>query len=366
MTKTVLLSGYYGFNNLGDEAVLGGLLAGLRMLPEVTPIVLSADPAATTAQHGVAAIPRGNLVAIRQALRGADLFISGGGSLLQDVTSVRSPYYYLGLLWLAQRAGVPTMLLAQGVGPLRHPVTRLITRAILNRSQAITVRDAASASFLRRLGVTRSPVEVTADTSFLLEPDHSARLVDWWKAHMPAGRPVIGVALRRWRAGQAADRYTAIADALAAFAADSGALLLFLPMQFERDLPVVEEVAGWTPAESRVLNLSLSPREMLAVVGQCDFILGMRLHSLIFAVQRDVPAFGLAYDPKVLDFSLAAGLPAPLPWQEITADFLAAALEHHWDQRDLLASTLADNAAHLTLQAKRNIGRVSEVLASTD
>jgi len=360
--KTVLFSGYYGFNNIGDEAVLGGILAGLRAeLPEIEPVVLSADPAFTIELHGASAIPRGNLRIIRERLREASLFISGGGSLLQDVTSLRSPYYYLGLLWLAQRAGVPTMMLGQGVGPLHHPIARACTRRVLNRTQVITVRDQASAGLLESLGVT-VPVEVTADPSFLLEPDPSERLEAWWTAHIPASRPVVGVALRRWHSPDAHDRYRAISDALADMAERTGALLLFIPMQAEQDLRVSDEVAGWTPAESRVLRLSLTPREMLALMGKCDFILAMRLHALIFAVRQAVPAFGLAYDPKVLDFCHAANLPTPLPWCDITASSLVDTLQTEWAARDVLCNLLRESGARLVAEARRNIARVREVL----
>ena len=170
--STILLSGYYGYNNIGDEAVLGGILAGLREeLPEFTPVVLSGDPESTRRMHDVAAIPRMKLGAITAALQEAALFISGGGSLLQDVTSKRSPLYYLGVLWLAHRAGVPAMVLAQGLGPLNHPLNRLLARRILDGTRAITVRDAVSAEFLAGLGVSKPPIEVTADPSFLLQAD---------------------------------------------------------------------------------------------------------------------------------------------------------------------------------------------------
>ena len=361
--KNVLISGYYGFNNIGDEAVLGGLLAGMRAaLPDVEPVVLSADPDFTIELHGVAAIPRMSLPLIRERLRGASLFISGGGSLLQDVTSLPSSFYYLGLLWLAQRAGAPTMVAAQGVGPLRRGVVRMATRRIVSRAQAITVRDDASATLLAALGVT-TPVEVTADPSFLLAPDASPRLQEWWQAHMPSDRPVIGVALREWPTPDAAGRYHAISDALAAMAERTGALLLFIPMQAGQDRHIAEQMAGWTPAESRVLSMALTPREMLALVGQCDFILAMRLHTLIFAVQRGVPAFGLAYDPKVHDFCRAAQLPTPMPWPEITARALTETLQTAWDTRAILREILTASSAELTEKAQRNIARISEMLS---
>ena len=363
--KYILLSGYYGYNNIGDEAVLGGILAGLRAeLPEVEPVVLSGDPAFTTELHGVSAIPRMHFRLIRERLHGASLFISGGGSLLQDVTSLRSPFYYLGLLWLAQREGVPTMMLAQGVGPLKHFLARAWTRRVLNRAKAITVRDEGSANLLASLGVS-VPAEVTADPSFLLETDPSERLQEWWTANIPDSRPVIGVALRQWSSPDAYDRYHAISDALAEMAKGSGALLLFIPMQAGQDQHVSEQMAGWTPAESRVLNLSLAPREMLALVGKCDFILAMRLHTLIFAVHRTVPAFGLAYDPKVADFCVSANLPTPMPWDEITTAGLVDTLQTEWAVREALRPILQESAARLTAKARRNITRVGELLDGT-
>ncbi|MHB9130352.1 MAG: polysaccharide pyruvyl transferase CsaB [Armatimonadota bacterium] len=359
----ILISGYYGFNNIGDEAVLGGMLAGLRAeLPDIEPVVLSADPAGTERLHGVAAIPRMSLSQVRHALGRTDLFISGGGSLLQDVTSFRSPLYYLGLLWLAQRAGVPAMMFAQGVGPLDHPLNRLLARKLLNQLKAITVRDPGSAGYLEDLGVTIPSIEVTADPSFLLAPDASEQLEAWWAANIPAGRPVIGVALRAWKAVNSDERFTAIADALAALAEQTGALLLFIPMQHEADLPVADAIAGWTPAESRVLRLPLTPREMLAAVGRCDFILAMRLHTLIFAVQQGVPAYGLAYDPKVRDFCLTAGLTMPPRWDEITADTLTPALQEQWESREATRETLRGSAAKLVELATRNITCVKALL----
>lgn len=360
---TILLSGYYGFNNIGDEAVLGGILAGLRAeLPAVEPVVLSADPAGTQQLHGVRAVPRMQLAAIRAALREADLFASGGGSLLQDVTSARSPLYYLGVLWLAQRAGIPTMALAQGMGPLNRGMNRLLARILLNRTRAITVRDAGSAEFLQQLGVSRPPIEVTADPSFLLEPEKSERLETWWEAHIPADRPVIGIALRPWSTQQT-DTFGAIADALAIFAQQTGALLLFLPMQFATDSPVAEDVAHRLPAESQVLHTELSPREMLAAVGRCDLLVAMRLHALIFSAQRGVPAVGLAYDPKVRDFAPAAGLPPALPWECLTAEILTAALLHAWETRAELHDAITERAADLRARARRNIAVIAELLA---
>lgn len=362
--QQVLISGYYGFDNIGDEAVLGGILAGLHAeLPDIHPVVLSGNPARTAQLHnGVAAIPRMQRADLLNELKHTNLLISGGGSLLQDVTSFRSPLYYLWVLWEAQRAQTATMMLAQGVGPLHNPLNRMLTRRTLNATRAITVRDAASATFLQRLGVERPPIEVTADPSFLLAPESSSRLDAWWASHIPAGRPVVGVALRPWQSSQAEERYTAIADGLSALAAQSGALLLFLPMQHDVDLGIAEEMAGWTPAESRVLDLALTPCEMLAAVERCSFIVAMRLHTLIFAVHRGTPAFGISYDPKVRDFCAASRLPAPMSWDELQAEALSTVLCTQWEVRDSLRATITESAAKLTTLAQWNFTRVKELL----
>jgi polysaccharide pyruvyl transferase WcaK-like protein len=173
---------------------------------------------------------------------------------------------------------------------------------------------------------------------------------------------VIGVALRRWDAANPYARFHAISDALAALAQETGALLLFIPMQYAEDKRVALEISAWTPAENRVLDIELTPREMLALVARCDMVVAMRLHTLIFAAQQGVPAFGLAYDPKVLDFALAAGLPTPANWEEIEAAPLTAALQQTWDTRDSLRATITDCAVDLRAKAQRNITRVVEVL----
>ncbi|HEY8487367.1 MAG TPA: polysaccharide pyruvyl transferase family protein, partial [Limnochordales bacterium] len=166
--RKVVLSGYYGFANLGDEAVLAGVLQALRDTRlSVFPLVLSADPDATVRAHGVAAAPRG-LAHVPRALRGAAALVSGGGSLLQDVTSFRSPLYYLAVLEMARRAGVPVIWFAQGIGPLRRGwVRRLVARAA-RQARLVVVRDERSRQELVRMGVPAQQVRVGADAVWLL------------------------------------------------------------------------------------------------------------------------------------------------------------------------------------------------------
>ncbi len=168
----VVLSGYYGFGNAGDEAVLAAMIKALRRVePQLSLTVLSARPEETARQYGVSAVSRTSVGAIWRAIAAADLLISGGGGLLQDVTGGGSIPYYLGVVWIAQLLKKPVFFYAQGVGPVRKLAGRLLVRRIVNRVEAITVRDGESAAELRRLGVTRPPIAVTADPVFGLEVD---------------------------------------------------------------------------------------------------------------------------------------------------------------------------------------------------
>ncbi len=120
--KRLTLSGYYGYGNAGDEAVLAGLVKGFRAARpagELEIVALSGNPQETEQAHGIAAADRYKAGALLQAIARSDVFLSGGGSLLQDVTSAHGIFYYLGVVRLAQMLGKPTMFIAQGIGPLR-------------------------------------------------------------------------------------------------------------------------------------------------------------------------------------------------------------------------------------------------------
>ena len=125
----IVVSGYYGSKNAGDEAMLAAMLEVLGDLdPKLHITVISADPEDTRKRHGVDAVSWLGLPAIIRELRQADLLISGGGSLLQNVTSRRSLYYYMGIIFLAFMAGLKVMLYAQGIGPIRGHLPRRLMR----------------------------------------------------------------------------------------------------------------------------------------------------------------------------------------------------------------------------------------------
>ena len=290
-----LINGYFGFANAGDEAVLAAMLAELRALrPDATFTATSGDPAQTRQMHNCGAIGRQAPRELWEAMQKCDVFLSGGGSLLQDVTSLRNVVYYTGLLRMARLARRPAMMYAQGVGPLRHPMSRKLARAAFQSAEIATVRDGDSAQLLREIGVTRA-VEITADPVWNLAPAPLQRQSKRWVA-----------ALRSWP-GEDEGAIARIVASLRAAAREKGATLKFLPMQPGRDDDVLN---GLVEPDEKLEVAGKSPAQIVALAASGDLMIAMRLHALIFAAGQGVATVALSYDPKVA--SLAKLLDSPI------------------------------------------------------
>lgn len=402
----LLISGYYGFGNVGDEAILAGILEALRHaagaepaaasaasaeasveliaaggasgkacaglnVAGIEPVVLSGEPAATRLLHGVKAISRSDPRAVWRALSKADLLISGGGGLIQDRTSARSSLYYLGVIEMAHRAGVPVYVYSQGVGPLRRAWLRKTAGAALKRVRGAGVRDEASRVLLQELGVPSERIAVTADPAFALRPPSPGERE---QALAGAGivrgtQPLIGVVWRRPFSEDGVDPSRcreAAGRAVGRFARQLGAKVVVLPFQPSMDQEearLLARVAGATGADVTVVDgtggaldagvsseagegrdsgakgdTGIDPRGYLALVGSMDLVVCVRFHGLVFAALTGTPAVGIAYDPKVRH--LAETL--QVPWMAPTNDLpqLPDALTRAWQKRVSLSQAL--------------------------
>ena len=317
------LSGYYGYDNAGDEAVLAAILDHIGALaPHASFTVTAGDPARTSQNHGAGrqlrAIGRQNPRELLSAIRACDVFISGGGSLLQDVTSVRNVVYYTSLIRIARLSRKPAMIYAQGVGPLNHSRSQKLARIAMNRASLITLRDEDSAALLRRIGVTRA-IEVTADPVWALRGMREegggrskeggvGRFPNSSLLPPPSSLPLWGVALRSWPGEQGSESTARFVAALRVAAQAAKARLRFLPMQHPADFAILQ---GAGVADDEICGVPWQhPRVTMAQIWECDAVIAMRLHALIFAAAGHVPCVAVNYDPKVQ--SLAQKIGAPL------------------------------------------------------
>jgi polysaccharide pyruvyl transferase CsaB len=328
--------------NLGDEAVLAGLLGELRrQAPDWQVKVLSGNPAATEKQHGVVAVPRASLRSVFRAMREADIVVSGGGGLFQDATSLRSLLYYAGVLHLARLARKRTAILAQSIGPLRTGLARRLTATAAEKADLVTVRDEPSAALLRSIGV-RCPVEVTADPAFLVEPDASAA----------AGPAEMALCLRTWPGGQ--DAVGAVVEGVGRWLAEEGGTALVLPFQSPQDDAVAGQAAARLGDRARIVPLYGHPGLAAAIMTKVQVVVGARLHALILASSAAVPWVGLAYDPKVQGLASAVGLLALAP-EGLTPEGVQAALSALWRERERVRAALLDALPRWKDLARRNV-----------
>lgn len=334
--------------------MLAGILTSLReRCPKSDVVVLSGNPAETEALHGIRAIGRTSPMEVIHTLRQANLLICGGGSLLQDVTSARSLAYYLSVIWLAKKLGAKVMIYAQGIGPIVKKIDRRVSRSVLNRVDIISVRDAASKTYLEELGVDRQDIYLTADPSFAMEPDSPERADEILRgAGAPDGVPLIGVSLRPWK--EQVNWLPAIARGLDTAATQIGGTLIFLPMQKDQDMGICVQVASQTSAKSVVVSDKLTPSETMAVIGRMSLIVGMRLHALIFAASMGIPFVGVAYDPKVEAFVSAADQGEPVGLEGVSAANLAERLADAWNNKEMLAKRAIESVRTLREAALEN------------
>lgn len=288
----LLLVGYYGYRNWGDE---GSLATLLQRLPAKNCTVLSGDPPFTERTYGVNAVPRMAFRTVRQALRQSDAVVFGGGSLLQDATSLRSLLYYLTLIGWGLRARKPVWLLAQGMGPFQRPISRWLVRRTLNRLEWVSLRNQDSARALEQIGV-RVPLRIDADLTWALTPQPT-------QLPLPEGK-WVGLAPRPWRDWRVQDAFATLACAIQ----ESGYQPLLIPMQESQDRPLCEAIAQQSGAT--VLPSVEHPAVLMGMMVHLYAMIAMRLHGAIFALSQSVPTLCIDYDPKVR--ALAQQVNAPI------------------------------------------------------
>ena len=263
--------------------------------------VISGHPEVTARLHPVKAIHRFNLWGILRAMAGTDLLLSGGGSLLQNVTSCMSLYYYLSIIGLAKPPGKKIMLFAQGIGPIRGRFSRFLTRLVCQKADLITVRDDGSLEDLSSMGFDPATIHVTSDAVFSLPVGRKdafcAGLLR--QLGLDLDHPVVGLALRHWKGGETVlPGFARAADRLQQ---EFGAQILFVPLQFLADAELSAQVRDQMQHQKNVfiLEQKCSTQQYQDLISNFHLLIGMRLHALVFAALNDVPFMAISYDPKV-------------------------------------------------------------------
>jgi polysaccharide pyruvyl transferase CsaB len=356
----VLVSGYYGFGNLGDEALLEVIVQRLRAtFAEPSIEVLSATPQRTASAYGVEATARWDWRAVRSAIARSDVVLSGGGGLLQNATSFRSLLYYAAILREGVRSGRKTMIFAQSIGPL-DALGRFTVRRFCRGVARATVRDERSRRLLSEL-LPRTAVERTADPVFLYDPDIES--VDLSAEGLGAeSGPYAVVSIRK--AGGVREGTRLLARVIDRLAERHGIRSAFLPLGGAQDAAIATDVIRACES-APVLLPELPLPKAAAAIARARVVIGMRLHALVLAARYAVPFLAVPYDPKVSalceDLAYPLG-PLRLGNSQTSAAEADALVDRLVSEREALASALRERAPTVRAAAERNFGALGELL----
>ena len=324
----IVICGSYGLGNAGDESILKAILQEVRAVaPEESVLVLSRNPEETAARHGVKALHMFNLPAVHRAMRRAKLYINGGGSLIQDVTSRRSLWYYLYTLRTAKKQGCKVLMYGCGIGPVNHPRDVAMTRKVLNKYvDAITLREDSSLQELRQFGVTEPEIVLSSDPALTLQRAGDAEIDALMvRSGLDPQGQYLGLCLRTWPGFE--KKAAVFADTIRYARDQWGLTPVFLSINHRSDGAAADMVAACLGERVCVIRQPLSTELTLGLISRMQSVLSMRLHGLIFAAGQGVPLVGIVYDPKVSSFLSYMGQELYEDLRTVTKDSLREKLD---------------------------------------
>jgi len=358
------ISGSYGGMNLGDEAILQSIISGVRSNVDAEITVFTRNPEDTQSRHKVErAVPVRKLgrKEVLPEIERLDLLIIGGGGILYDADAKA----YLREAVIAHELGVSFMVYAVGAGPLNDHAVQEHVRTVLDFASVVTVRDHPSLRVLEEAGVKREII-ITADPALLLTPEPlNAEVLQ--SEGITSKRKLVALSVRE--PGVAApdireEHYHNLIANAADYLIDRYDFdVVFIPMEPKFDLHQAHSVIAkmvW-PNHASILQGDYSPGQIMTIMKRSDFVVGMRLHFLIFAALQGVPFISLPYARKVLGFLEELKVEMP-PFHDITPGRLIAYIDKSWDRRGEIRELSQKLLPKLQQRATQNNTLMTEVL----
>lgn len=351
----ITILGYYGYDNSGDDAILKSFIDHVQKYhKDLSVVVLSNNPSQTRKLYRVQSVYRFHPLKLPDILSKTRLFITGGGTLVQDGTSSRSLWYYLSMIKLALKKGAHAVLFANGLGPLTRKKNRKAASEILDRMEVITLRDANAYEQLKSLGVKKPLTKVAVDPVLALSPaDLSIGYNILKNEGVPLDGNIVAFCIRKWKKVKRAEEIlAALADKISL---ELHAIPLFVPMQLPNDLRFSKKIVRCMKEKGYVLHGRYSVDESMSILGNTNLIIGMRLHSLIYAANMGLPMVGLAYEPKVDYFMQSINQPY-VSWDDsFSMTELMEKINVVWQNSSSIKDTLKEMKPHLELKGKEAI-----------
>ena len=303
--KGVLISGYYGFNNTGDEAMIETMSIELAK-KNYRLVVLSSNPDKTKELYNVEAYDRYNFFSIVKAIKNTDILVSGGGTLFQDITSKKSIWYYLGIVKLALLMGKKVCIAYQGMGPINTKFYRWMTKRTLNNKNVklVALRDKQAYDYAKEMGIKEEKMVLSSERIYMMKPPAKERTIKILNENVHnhfEGEKLIGSPVRQWKDKDRTDLFAELADELVE---KYNARIVFFPFHKPKDAEISKIIMHKMKHEDKTVLIPnrYLPSEILGTMGLMDVNIGVRLHALVFSALMDVPTIGISYEPKIDGF----------------------------------------------------------------
>ena len=352
----IVISGYYGFNNIGDESILKAVVDNLRdRIEDIDITVLSQNPESTREKFGVKAVDRMSVAQIVKSIARSDLLISGGGSLLQDVTSKRSILYYLAVMWIALFFGKKVFIYSQGIGPVNSGLNRRLMIKTLRKVDYIVVRDEGSREFLLDCGLSPEKMIVTADPVIRIKPpdlEEGRKILKEADFDFSTDTPKIGIAIKGKLKDE--DFLSEVCCGIKGLISRYDARIVLIPFHFSEDMPITEEIQRRIGDNVTCIKKKCLTEEMLSIIGNMDLLVGVRLHSLIHSAIMEVPMIGISYDPKVNSFMKSMDLRAMCSVYDFKGEYLLEEYDKVMENKEALLDKVRKHKGSLIDKLNNN------------
>lgn len=287
----IAISGYYGFKNFGDEAILSVLVNHLKSLQNADITVFSSDVEYTEKTYGVKAVKRFCLKNVLKTIKDCDVLVSGGGSLLQDVTSLKSLIYYAFIIAMGLFFNKKVVIFAQGIGPLNSNVAQNIVKNLLKYCSYVTVRDENSLKLLEKLGIK---------SELVCDPIYSLDI----KSEPQNG--VVGMQLRDFKT---MNQELLQKLALLIVTKFSDKKIEIFSLQKTQDLDLCKRFEAIVKSFNPDICTEIVEDDIVNRLSRLEYLIGMRFHAVLVALKCGVRTCAINYDVKVEKIATDAKIP---------------------------------------------------------
>lgn len=342
----VIISGFYGSGNVGDEAILEAIILKLKeKYTNIEITVISKNQSSTKRDHDVKTLGRNDFKGFFKKLYRCDVLISGGGSLLQDATSTKSLIYYLAVILSAKIFGKKVMLYSHGIGPINNKFFRILTGRVLNLTDVITVREENSKKDLIRMGVKKD-IYVTADPVVSYDVKGKVKNIDTYR--FDNGKKTIGMSLKSKILIESQEKISQLRIFFEKILIDYN--IVILPFYYDQDIQIINKLIelGMLEHENiKYIDYKINYKEVFNIMNNLDLFVGERLHSLIFSSVLNIPFVGISYDPKIDYFLEDIGLNAVFNVEDFDSERLLKQIEHIFNNEIAFKKDLSYNVQRL-------------------